>query len=703
MTRVLWLLILGLGSLLAMVSSAQAQATPYIGFVYPAGGQQGTTVRVRLGGQRIDGARGALVTGPGISARLVRYIRKLSNQEISLLREQLRELKRQAAKKGNGKNKGPDKATRQMMERLQTRILQWVNRPACASLSSIAIVEVTIAPDAEPGRREIRLVTLRGVTNPLAFYVGQVPEVSRKAMKTAAFQVLGKEALAQRKRPPDEVEQHITLPCTVNGQVASGEVNWYRFQARQGQRLVLSTRARDLIPYIADAVPGWFQPVLTLYDAHGRELAYNDDFRFKPDPTIFFEVPEDGEYAFTITDAIYRGREDFVYRTTIGEMPFITSIFPLGRRVGSSQAITMKGWNLEKATLMPPGKGAGPGVYRIAARRDGVVSNSVPFALDTLPEGFDEESNNGQAHAQKVRLPIIINGRIDRPDDWDVFRIAGRAGDRVVAEVHARRLDSPLDSVLKLTDASGKLLALNDDHTDAGSGMNTHHADSYLTARLPADGVYFIHLGDIARHGGEEYAYRLRISPPRPDFELRVVPSSANLRSKKAVALRVYAIRTDGFTGPIRLSLNNPPTGFLPSRGILPATQTVTRIAVRTNLTKMQRPVNLSIVGTAMIGGREVTHVAVPAEDRMQAFLWRHLVTAEDLKALVYDPSYQLPYRRPHAPSTVRAKSKPAVRKVQFTKRQVTRRLKQLKDLFEEWLLTDDFYNRKVAECEASL
>ena len=44
-----------------------------------------------------------------------------------------------------------------------------------------------------------------------------------------------------RKRPDDEVEQRITLPCTVNGQVASGEVNRYRFAARKGQRLVIST------------------------------------------------------------------------------------------------------------------------------------------------------------------------------------------------------------------------------------------------------------------------------------------------------------------------------------------------------------------------------------------------------------------------------------------------------------------------------
>src|ERR1019366_7623797 len=200
--------------------------------------------------------------------------------------------------------------------------------------------------------------------------------------------------LALRKRPATEVEERITLPCTVNGQIASGELNRYRFTARNGQRLVITTQARSLIPYIADAVPGWFQPVLTLYDANGKEVAYDDDYRFKPDPTILYQVPSDGDYALVIYDAIYRGREDFVYRITIGEVPFVTSLFPLGGqaggvasgsgadressrlaalrnepgrwenqnggeetqgplRVGTARApaIKMKGWNLDKAEL----------------------------------------------------------------------------------------------------------------------------------------------------------------------------------------------------------------------------------------------------------------------------------------------------------------------------------------------------------------
>jgi hypothetical protein len=715
--------------LLLTTPPAQAQPRPYIGFVYPAGGQQGATFPVKLGGQNLDAATEVLVTGTGVSARVVECYRRIGPQEITLLNEQLKELKQgtpeaaatmmasdppmMASGTTPGKTTtaaGPGEGTRELVAKIEKRIAEYCNRPASASLAGLVFIRVSIAPDAEPGERELRIRTPVGVSNPMVFHVGQLPEFSRKPMVTSSYQVLGKEELALRKRPAEEVEDRITPPCILNGQIASGEVNRYRFAARKGQRLVITTQARQLIPFIADAVPGWFQPVLVLRDAEGKEVAYDDDYRFKPDPTILCEVPRDGEYVLGIYDSIYRGREDFVYRITIGELPFVTSIFPIGSRVGAPVTIKMTGWNLESAEMTPPGLDAGPGIHLLAARHKGLVSNRVPFALDTLPECMEKEPNNTLKQAQRVSLPIIINGRMDRPNDWDVFRFAGRAGETMVAEVYARRLDSPLDSVLKLTDATGKLLAWNDDHEDLGSGVNTHDADSYLMARLPADGAYYVHVGDTARNAGEEFAYRLRISEAQPDFALRVVPSSVSLRSKSSAPVSVYVIRKDGFTGPIKLSLKNAPPGFSASPVSISGTQEVVRLSLKTDLLETTEPVNLTIAGTAKIGDREVSHEAVPAEDRMQAFLWRHLVPATELKGLVFNPSAQPPPKRlprarpPSAPETnaTAVASSPTSGTGKFTKQQIAGRLRELKLLFEEELLTDDFYDQKVAECEAA-
>ncbi len=754
--------ILGWAVLAAAASTLCAQ-NQYIGYVYPAGGQRGTTFPIRLGGQGLVHPSDVIVTGEGVSVRLVDYYRVMNNQELRLLRDQLKELKKKGttvsdamayrmswyelparvkppevhglvcpacgrlnppsatvcaachakldtpkkskpagktAKEGTPQT-GKEAAKQKLIERIQRIFAEDERNPAVRSQRELVFAEVTLDADAQPGRREIRVVTQRGVSNAIPFYVGQVPEVARKPMKTVPKPVLGKEHQALRNRPSDEELVRVTLPCTMNGQIAPGEVNRYRFTARKGQRLVISAMARELVPYVADGVPGWFQAVMRLHDAKGKELAYNDDFRFHPDPVITFEVPKDGDYVLTINEALYRGRESFTYRITIGELPFVTSIFPLGGRVAESVQIEMNGWNLKNFKLEPPSKDARPGRHWIAATDGKRVSNDVRFALDTLPECREKESNDAASEAQKVKLPIIVNGRADRPGDWDVFAVEGKAGEAIVAEVHARRLGSPFDSFVKVTRADGKVIALNDDFHDAASGLNTDHADSYLMVKLPADGTYFIHLGETRRHAGKAYAYRLRISRPRPDFELRVVPSRICIRSKKSAKVTVYAIRRDGFDGPIKLSFKDLPKGFASSGVTLAAKKEVATLTLKTSLTQMDGPIDLTVIGSAKVQGRQIAHEAVPAEDRMQAFLWRHLLPAEDLPVMVFNPSYHPPADRVRP--LIRDEDRP--KKANRTLRQssVAGRLRQIERLYQEWLLTDHFANRQIAATEARL
>ena len=85
--------ILGLAILLAAASSASAQSQ-YIGFVYPAGGQQGVTFPIRLGGQGLSQPTDLVVSGEGVTCRLVDYYRVWGNQEMGLLAQQLGELRR---------------------------------------------------------------------------------------------------------------------------------------------------------------------------------------------------------------------------------------------------------------------------------------------------------------------------------------------------------------------------------------------------------------------------------------------------------------------------------------------------------------------------------------------------------------------------------------------------------------------------------
>lgn len=648
-----WISALCLGAL-----SAGAQA--YIGFVYPAGGQQGTTFQITLGGQALEGVDGVRVSGRGVTARVVEYNKQMNPQEIQLLQEQLRELKTVPPAKR-------DLSISNLTERLEKFIGDYVQQPQCASIANLVVAEVTVAKDAPTGEREIRLETPRSLSNPMAFHIGQLPEVTAPPMPTSQKQILGKEGQSLRKRKRDKAkdgmmgmemmqmavsmggpgaqsdvdddEVCIRLPCTVNGQIASGSVDRFRFSAKRGQRLVFDVLARALVPYMADAVPGWFQPVVALFDAQGREVAYDDDYRFRPDPVLFCDIPADGEYVLAIYDAIFRGREDFVYRITIGELPFVTSFFPLGGQKGVDAAVDLTGVNLAETQLRPPMRDLPLGVRTLTARgRGGFLSNPIPFAVDALPDGMDGEPNDTAKNAQRVELPIVINGTIGRPGDQDVFRFDGHAGQEVVAEVMARRLDSPLDSLLRVFDASGACIALNDDLDDLGSGLNTHHADSVVRVKLPADGPYTVWLGDTQHKGGDAYAYRLRLSAPQPDFALRVVPSYAAMRSKDGAGVTVYAIRKDGFTGTIRLEVQDPEAGFTLQAPPLVGTQSVVRATLRTSRLETDEPVNVVIQGVASNGAERIVREAVPAEDRMQAFLWRHLVPAQEFAVMVFDP-----------------------------------------------------------------
>jgi hypothetical protein len=474
----------------------------------------------------------------------------------------------------------------------------------------------------------------------LAFCVGRLPEFSEEVSKEIPQQksAIAKTSFAPKGRKTEEMA--VELPGVINGQILPGEVDRYRFRATKGQRLVIVAAARQLIPYIPDAVPGWFQATLALYDIEGKELAYDDDFRFNPDPVLFCRIPADGEYVVEIKDAIYRGREDFVYRISLGELPFVTSIFPLGGPAGARTTVELKGWNLPATSLVVDNRDKTPGVYPVWLRGEPWISNAVPFAVDTLPERLDKEPNNQSAQAQQVAIPVLVNGRMDQPDDADVFCFEGRAGSEVVAEVYARRLNSPMDCLLKLTDATGRQLALNDDYEDKGAGLTTHHADSYLRATLPGDGTYYLHLSDAQHQGGPEYAYRLRISPPRPDFDLRVVPSSITARAGATVPVTVYALRKDGFSGEIELALNAAPKGFMLGGGRVPEGEDRVRLTLTVPPTADQELFSLRLEGRATIEGQEVSHPAVAAEDMMQAFEYRHLVPSQELKVAVSGRSF---------------------------------------------------------------
>jgi hypothetical protein len=674
-------------TLCVVTVSAQQITKPDIGYLYPAGGRQGSTIRVTAGGQFLRGATDVYVSGQGVKASVIQYmkpVRNLNQEQRKLLQSRMKEVRAkrltelgwidESAAKQNNKKTTDDTMQAKEKNDAQTKGVKLPDHPLWydienKSLRELAhittvlfnsrrksqpnrqiaesvLVEIIIAPDAKPGNRELRIETPIGLTNPMVFQVGPLPEIRE-------LEPNNQKALPDLPNIPKGVDlpkvKPLELPVLLNGQIMPGDVDRFRFRAQKGQKLVIQAHARSLIPYLADAVPGWFQATLALYDSKGNEVAFADDYRFNPDPVLFYEIAKDDEYELEIRDSIYRGREDFIYRIAVSEQPFITQMFPLGGRQNTKTTATFEGFNLPQTQLTLDTQPNGNSIRQTVYNNGKEYSNPIAYAVDTLPERNETESNNSINDAQQIELPMIINGRINTSGDVDVFHFKGRTGEKIVAEVYARRLNSPLDSVLRLTDQKGNVIEWNDDHMIKDShlhkditGLVTHHADSYLLTELPKNGIYYVHLADSQNHGGDPFAYRLRIAKPQGDFALRVTPSSLKASAGGIVPLSVHALRKDGFKGKIEIVLKDA-LGFKLDGQLIPPDRDHVWMTLTTPKEAPEKPLNLQLQGQAEINGKTLTRSVVPAEDMMQAFLYRHLVPSQELLTTVKKVKWRMP------------------------------------------------------------
>lgn len=598
----------GVVSLLLLPTEAlalQSQVVPHLAYAYPAGCQRGTTVSVVVGGQFLQGTSAVYVSGEGVTATIGEYFRPLTQGQANSLQQKLQEARKKLQDAGVrvgalggaaglarvAKEAGVTDEELQLLA-LYRRDRQDPKKQPNPQVAETVTLQVKVEPGALPGTRELRLANQLGLTNPVRFEVGVLPEVT---------DVRATDHVAQA------VEQQ--LPLLINGQILPGEVDRYRLHLPKGRVTLIAAKARALTPYIADAVPGWFQATLALFDPRGKEVAFSSSDGTDQDPVLRYRPAEDGDYVLEVRDAIYRGREDFVYRLVVSD--------PL------------------------------------------IIAGSPKTAFDAGPawngKAVEErEPNSDLAHTQQVALPAVIAGKIAKSADVDLYRFKAKKGEKVVAEVLARRTGSPLDSYLQLTDAKGRILVGNDDFGDKAAAVVTHQADSYLSAIIPADGDYFLAVKDVQAHGGADFSYRVRIGPPRPDFELRVVPSSVTARAGTNIALTVYAIRRDGFAGDVALGLSGAPEGYRLSGGVIPGSLdrlTVTLTVPGTSVEPGKRmPLALHIEGSALVEGRSVTRPVRASEDMVQAFANHHIVPQGELMVAVIGQPVGIRVGVPQAP-----------------------------------------------------
>jgi hypothetical protein len=416
-----------------------------------------------------------------------------------------------------------------------------IRRDAKPSASSLP-VRFVVPPDARSGEYEVRVVTAAGVSAPRIFVVGDLPEV-----------------LETEPNNTPSAAQVIALPAVINGRAGGEDIDCFAVSLKAGQRIGLDCAARGLTSGI--------EPVVTVRDGAGRELACNEDTPAGSRNVRFgFTAPRDGRFVVEVRESTFKGAGAAVYRLRLGEFPAASVVFPAGGRRGTTVAVTPAG---------------GPGPVPVAIPADapdrltlhlpageGLEAAAVGFAVGDFDEVLETETGDDPKAAQPLaKLPVTVNARFDRPGDVDRFALTLRKGQAVRLETDAQGLGSPADTALAVLDAAGKQLEGNDD--------DGTRAESRLTFTAPADGVYTVVVREVAGRGGPDYVYRLTAAPPGADFALTLDADAFTVAPGAAAALVVTAGRR-GYDGPIATELSGLPPGVsvVPSPVVIPAGQT---------------------------------------------------------------------------------------------------------------------------------
>ncbi len=648
--------------LLGAAGSAQAQiAQPYITSISPPGAKRGAMVTFTVDGFNLTGASEVIWNKPGVASTIV------LNSELA--RESPRPSKDPTRKLAG------DRGTRNRLT-----------------------IEVTIAPDAAIGLYSFRVKTPLGTTNLGRIYIGALTETREREMNDSITDA-----------------QPLSPPVSVTGEIQKiGDNDHFKFKAQAGQQIVFEV--------ISATLNSKLDSVLTLLDDKGQTLASNNDFKGSKDSLLAYKFKQDGEFYIRIGDLERKGQtEQYTYRLNVGELPYLTGVFPLGIRQGAATEIAVRGFNLglDRTNVNAPAYtdwGAGTRLDLNTSR--GETFNNLKLAVGRYPEVMEQAGRTSLAAPQPVAVPATINGRIrdaDHPAE-DFYRFRARKGQRLTLEVEAQRYGSPLDAVIEVLDARGNQiprvlarclletqLTLNDrdsvnrgfrllnwngiyvnDYLLAGNELvqvevlpkspdedtffksflgqrlafedttpEAHAAnstaykvslhapgaklapnglpvvtiyyrnddggpmygkDSRLNFVAPADGDYIVSIRDVRGIQGEDFAYRLSIHEPAPDFVLFADPENPNIPRGSSLPITITAYRVDGFDGEIVVRLLDLPEGFAATAGVISSGQSSTVMMISAP-EDAGASFPLRVQATATVNGRTITR-ELKAEER---------------------------------------------------------------------------------------
>lgn len=261
-------------TLVLLLAGTASAAPPVALYIFPAGGQRGTTVPVRVGGLFVHESCGFALDGSGVKASP--------------------ELK-------PGKRiwfEGP--------------IIPLPDSQQAEDYPVDMLGSVAVDANAVLGSRRARIWTSQGVATGPVFVVGELPEV------------------VEHEIDGDPIPEPVTLPVTANGRIFPREdIDLWAVKLTKGQTLsALAATTSIRSPLVA---------MLEIVDGKGTVLARSGSrAALGCDVSVRFTAPADGTYHVRIADARGQGGPAFVYRVTMTTAPTIDTVFPLGGKRGET-------------------------------------------------------------------------------------------------------------------------------------------------------------------------------------------------------------------------------------------------------------------------------------------------------------------------------------------------------------------------------
>ena len=399
-----------------------------------------------------------------------------------------------------------------------------------------------IAADCRLGEHALRIRTASGISALRLFYVGPFPSVEEKEPNNEAAKA-----------------QPVALNSTVQGTIGSEDVDVFSVEVKKDQRLSVEIEGARLGRTL-------FDPTVTVLSADGRVLAASDDTPLLGhDGFVSLLAPANGKYLIQVRDMTYAGTGHF-YRLHLGTFPRPAVVFPLGGQPGETLEAKFLGdptGDFTQPITLPTEKSRSAR-FGLVADHHGLAPSPNWLRVSPLTNAPSITPGNtlGKATALNTTAPLAFNGVLTTKGNAAFFRFTAKKDQNLDFQVYARRLGSPLDSVLTVYDAKGKSLGNNDDA--AGN------PDSAVRVKIPEDGDYTVKVADQLARGGPRFTYRVEIAEVAPTLTLSI-PDTArydNETRKSIVVPRgnrfavLLNLNRDTFNGDLAVTFDGLPAGI---------------------------------------------------------------------------------------------------------------------------------------------